>query len=176
SGSTGKPISYYIGKASQSAGKAAMYTGWHMAGWEPGIKGLHIWGNPTVVKEQWNKTSSKIKDMVFNHYKYPAYKLTEKKEFQHLVSQIKKEKYRLIEGYTTAIYLLANYIAQNNIEMDPCQLVLTTAETLQDFQREAIRQNLGPVYDFYGCSEIEGMAKQCRFCGHYPVIDRRVIL
>ena len=176
SGSTGKPISYYIGKASQSAGRAAMYTGWHLTGWEPGIKGIHIWGNPTVVKEKWSKPSSKLKDILFNHYKYPAYKLTEKKEFLHLVAQIKKEKYQCIEGYTTAIYLLADYIAQNNIEMAQCQMVLTTAETLQDFQRGVIRENLGPIYDFYGCSEIEGIANECRFCGNYHVMDPRVIV
>jgi phenylacetate-CoA ligase len=176
SGSTGKPISYYIEKNSQSAGRAAMYLGWQLAGWKLGQKGIHIWGNPRVVKEQWTKKSSKLKDILFNHYKYPAYKLTEGKEFDNLIQRLQKENYYFVDGYTTAIYLLARYIEDNNIKLNKYRFVLTTAETLQDYQREIIQRNLGPVYDGYGCSEIEGIANQCRLCGNYHIIEPRVIV
>jgi len=176
SGSTGKPISYYIGKNSQSAGRAGIYLGWELAGWKLGTKGIHIWGNPRVVKEQWTKRSSKFKDFMFNHHKYPAYKLTEGKEFDVLITHLQKENYHFIDGYTTAIYLLANYIQQHNVPIKKYAYILTTAETLQDYQRDIIDRNLGKVYDLYGCSEIEGIAHECRLCGNYHVIDPRVIV
>jgi phenylacetate-CoA ligase len=176
SGSTGKPINYYIDNNSLSAGRAAMYVGWSFAGWNLGDKGLHIWGNPRVVKEQWKKTSSIIKEIIFNHYKYPAYKLTDYGQFNELIRLIKSGKYTFIDGYTTAIYLLANYVKENNLTLNKFGDVLTTAETLQDYQRVIIEETLGPVYDGYGCSEIEGVANQCIICKNYHIIDPHVIV
>jgi phenylacetate-CoA ligase len=176
SGSTGKPISYYIDNNSLSAGKAAMYLGWSLAGWELGDKGLHVWGNPRIVNEQWNKASSKIKDRVMNHYKYPAFRLTEYSQFIEMLTMIKRKQFRFVDGYMTAIYLLSNYIKEKNITLNKFDYVLTTAETLQDYQRSIIEQTLGPVYDGYGCSEIEGIANQCKICNNYHVMDPHVIV
>lgn len=175
SGSTGKPISYFIDNNSASAGKAANYLGWSLAGWKLGDKGLHIWGNPRVVREQWNKLSSKAKEIIFNHYKYPAYRLTDYDQFNELITMLKQKKFIFLDGYTTAIYLLANYVRENDINLK-VDYILTTAETLQDYQRKIIEGTLGPVYDGYGCSEIEGIAYQCSICNNYHVIDPRVIV
>jgi phenylacetate-CoA ligase len=175
SGSTGIPVIYYHDSRGISAGQAAGFLGWSLTGWKLGLKGLHIWGNPTTVKNEWGRTSSKFKAFLFNHHKFPAYKLTDEKEFRELAELIRNKNYDYIDGYTNAIYLLSDYVKANKLlGQDKLKLVLTTAENLQDFQRDSINKYLGPVYDNYGCGEINGIASQCNRCGKYHILDPHV--
>ena len=77
SGSTGSPVNYFYDNSASSAGDAALYLCWSLAGWRLGMKGLHIWGNPTTVKNEWARPSSRIKAWIFNHAKFPAFQLTD---------------------------------------------------------------------------------------------------
>ena len=176
SGSTGVPVVYFKDSNASSAGKAAHQIGWELSGWEFGMKGLHIWGNPATVNKEWKKLSSKLKTRVYNQYKYPAYQLTEKGKFDELVAYINKMKFDFIDGYTNAIYLLANYVKQNNIKIRRLKYVLPTGENLQGFQKKLMEEVLGKVYDAYGCSEINGIAYECEKCNKYHVIEPHVVV
>ncbi len=176
SGSTGVPVVYFKDPNASSAGKAAHQVGWELSGWEFGIKGLHIWGNPATVNKEWKRVSSKLKVKVYNQYKYPAYQLTEKGKFDELVAFINKMKFDFIDGYTNAIYLLADYVKQNNIKIHRPKYVLPTGENLQGFQKKLMEEVLGNVYDEYGCSEINGIAYECEKCGKYHVLEPHVIV
>lgn len=177
SGSTGVPVTYFKDNLANSAGQAAHYLGWSFGGWKMGHKGLHIWGNPSTVNNEWKRWSSKLKARIFKHHKFPAYKLTDGRKFDELRRLILKEKYDYIDGYTNAIYLFADYLKTNNLTIGKSiQYVLTTAENLQDFQRQVIKEMIAPVYDTYGCSEINGIAYECNKCGTYHVIDPHVIV
>ncbi len=176
SGSTGVPVVYFKDTNASSAGKAAHQVGWELSGWEFGMKGLHIWGNPATVNKEWKRLSSKLKTKVYNQYKYPAYQLTEKGKFDELVAYINKMKFDFIDGYTNAIYLLADYVKQNNIKIHKPKYVLPTGENLQGFQKKLMEEVLGDVYDEYGCSEINGIAYECEKCKMYHVLEPHVIV
>lgn len=177
SGSTGYPVTYYKDSQATSAGHAALYLGWSFCGWDFGLKGMHIWGNPSTVNNEWKRLSSKIKAKVFALHKFPAYQLTDGHMFDVLNDRIEKKSYNYLEGYTNAIFLFANYLGRKNKSLKrKLDFVLTTAENLQDFQRQTIEKNLGPVFDFYGCSEINGIAFQCKQCGDYHVIEPHVFV
>jgi len=176
SGSTGVPVVYYKDPNASSAGKAAHQVGWELSSWEFGMKGLHIWGNPATVNKEWKRISSKLKTRVYNQYKYPAYQLTEKGKFDELVAYINKMKFDFIDGYTNAIYLLADYVKQNNIHIHRPKYVLPTGENLQGFQKELMEEVLGDVYDEYGCSEINGIAYEGEKCGKYHVLEPHVVV
>ena len=174
SGSTGVPVVYFKDNKASSAGKAAHQIGWELSGWEFGMKGLHIWGNPATVNNEWKRLSSKLKVKVFNQYKFPSYQLTEKGKFDELIAYINKMKFDFIDGYTNAIYLLAEYIDRNNIMIHRPKYVLPTGENLQLFQKRLIEKVLGMVYDEYGCSEINGIAYECEKCRKYHVLEPHV--
>lgn len=174
SGSTGSPVIYYKDSIASSAGEAANYLGWSFSGFKLGMKGLHIWGNPATVNNEWQRLSSKVKAKIYNHYKFPAYKLTSKNQFEELVNILKKGNFTFLDGYTNAIYLLANYIKENKISIKGIDFIFTTGENLLDYQRDIIEKYLGPVYDAYGCSEINGVAYQCGYCNSYHTIDNHV--
>ena len=177
SGSTGVAVVYFKDNNGNSGGHAAHFIGWELSGWQFGMKGLHIWGNPTTVKNEWNRPLSKLKARLYNHHKFPSYKLSEGKEFERLFSIVKNEGYRFVDGYTNAIYMLAEYMERNNLRLDrKLDMVLPTAENLQDFQRETIEKMLGPVFDDYGCSEINAIAFECKTCRKYHIIEPHVIV
>lgn len=177
SGSTGIPVTYFKDKSATSAGQAAHYLGWSFSGWKMNMKGLHIWGNPSTVNNEWKKLSSRLKAKVFSYHKFPAYKLTDGSKFLELFELINKEKYDFIDGYTNALYLFADFLKQRNLtSQHRVKYVLTTAENLQPFQRSIIEEMLAPVYDSYGCSEINSIAYQCNICKAYHVIDPHVFL
>jgi phenylacetate-CoA ligase len=176
SGSTGQAVFYLHDEFGSSAGIAAHYLGWYFSGFRFGLKGLHIWGNPAIVNNVWNKRSSKIKSKLFRLDKFPAYQLTSTHNFDEIVKLIKKNKYEFIDGYTNAIYLLADYLEKEKIQIDCLKFVLTTAENLHDYQRSIIERNLSPVFDEYGCGEIMGIAYQNMFNKDYVIIDPHVVV
>jgi len=176
SGSTGVPVVYFKDPNASSAGKAAHQIGWELSGWELGLKGLHIWGNPTTVNKEWKRLSSKLKTKVYNQYKYPAYQLTEKGKFDELITYINRMKFDFIDGYTNAIYLLADYVKKNNIKIQKLRYVLPTGENLQGHQKKLMEEVLGKVYDEYGCSEINGIAYECGKCNEYHIFEPHVIV
>lgn len=176
SGSTGEAVHYLQDSEGISAGKAAQHLGYRLAGYRFGHKGLHIWGNPAVVNNEWAKWSSKLKSIIYRHHKYPAYQLTEEKKFIALINTIKNENYTFIDGYTNAIYLLANYIKQHHIAFKKLKFIFTTGENLHQYQKKLIEEILGPVYDEYGCGEIMGIAYENTLYNGYAVIDPHVIV
>lgn len=177
SGSTGLPVTYFKDPIAVSAGQAGNLFGWTIGGWKMNDKGLHIWGNPNTVNIEWKRLSSRLKAKVFKHHKFPAYKLTDGQHFEELRLKIEKEKYDYLDGYTNAIYLFADYLRMNDIRLkSPVKYVLTTGENLQDFQRETIENYLAPVYDSYGCSEINGIAYECKKNRKYLVIEPHVVV
>jgi phenylacetate-CoA ligase len=177
SGSTGQPVFYFQDNKASSANDAALYLCWSLAGWKLGMKGLHIWGNPSTVKNEWKRKSSKLKDLIFNYNKFPAYELTDKNKLKVLAENIISAKYDFIDGYTNSIYVLADYMIRNHLKLDkPLKMVLPTAENLHEYQRKTIESVFAPVYDLYGCGEIQGIANECRICGKYHVIDTHVCM
>ena len=139
------------------------------------MKGLHIWGNPSTVNNEWKRPSSKLKAKILGHHKFPAYKLTDGKNFHELFELINRHNYDFIDGYTNAIFLFADYLKNNNLKLTSnIKCVLTTAENLQEFQRKTIEETIAPVFDTYGCSEINGIAYECSKCGVYHNIDPHV--
>ena len=176
SGSTGVPIVYFKDSNASSSGQAAGMIGWEFSGWQLGDKGLHIWGQPSLVNEQWKSPMSRLKAKIYNHHKFPACRLTTANEFHLLSRQLEKGKYEFLDGYTNAIYLLADFIQQNKIKLNRFKYVFPTAENLLGYQRELIEEVLGPVTDMYGCSEINGIANECPHCGNYHIIDPHVFV
>lgn len=176
SGSTGVPVHYYHDSNAASAGKAAGWIVWNIGGWELEDKGLQIWGNPSIVNNEWKKPSSRLKAWLLKQHRYPAYSITQDNKFTELYELIRRKKYVFLNGYTNAIYLLARYMKENELSLPDVSYVLPTGETLQDYQRCEIEKWIGPVRDIYGCGEINGIAAQCKICGHYHIIDPHVIV
>ena len=65
-------------------------------------------------------------------------------------------------GYPSAIYLLADFYRQTRRHALPLEAVLTSAETLSSYQREAIEEAFSTrVFDQYGQAEMQSFWYEC---------------
>jgi phenylacetate-CoA ligase len=175
SGTSGIPLRYYKDKNAYSSGVAAGYFGCSLSGWKPGDRTLHIWGNPSSVKH-WEKTRSRIKTLLKNQKNIPSTDFNFQEKLPELYEYIVKGKYDSIDGYTTAIFELSEYIKINNLEKLNAGSVFTTAENLNEYQKESIEQYIGPVSDDYGCGEINSIAMQPAGMQKYYIFDPHVFI
>lgn len=75
--------------------------------------------------------------------------------------KLERDEIKTIEGYPSTIYILAMYLNENKKPF-PLKSVLTSSETLFDYQREAIeRAFCCKIFDFYGMAERVVFATEC---------------
>ncbi|MBU0638908.1 MAG: phenylacetate--CoA ligase family protein, partial [Planctomycetes bacterium] len=69
-----------------------------------------------------------------------------------LVDYLRTRRVAYYTGYPSALYLLAMFMLENDVRLpNPPRMVFTAAETLLDYQRQAITRGLGcDVADYYG--------------------------
>ena len=96
-----------------------------------------------------------------------------KKEYlPYYFEKLKKDGIKFIEGYPSTIYTLASFLHATNQKF-PLKGVLTSSETLFDFQRERIETSFQcRIFDFYGMAERAVYASECdRHEGHHLNLD-----
>ena len=81
------------------------------------------------------------------------------KNMPHYLMILNKYRPEFIHGYPSSIYYVANYILNENIELNfRPKMIVTSSETTLDFQRQAIEKAFQcKVFIWYGNTE---------FCGH----------
>ena len=175
SGTTGTPLTYYTDKEGSSAGVASAYALWGMSGWKLGQRNIHIWGNKKSV-ERWETKTSKLKNWLINQKNIPATALNDPTNFHTIADEIMQFNPASIEGYSSSIYTLAEYFKSEKLFLPSLIHVLTTAENLEDFQKELIEEVFGPTGDLYGSGEILGIATRPAGINKYYVMEPHVIL
>lgn len=175
SGTTGIPINYYTDKNGLSAGVAAGYNLWGMAGWKFGQRNIHIWGNNTSIK-RWNTLGSKCKNLLISQKNIASNLLDNFSNNNDIIEEIIRFKPKSIEGYTSTIYTLANLFKNSNVKLENLEQVFTTAENLETYQKELIEDALAPVTDIYGSGEVKGIAIRPAGDSKYYIFDPHVIL
>ena len=173
SGTTGIPVSYYLDKDGYSAGVAAGYFLWSLSGWEPGQRGIHVWGNPQSQKK-WKTTGSKIKQLLFNQKYFPASDLNFASRIPGFFEVYNSFKPDYIDGYSQSLYSIAAYLKEQKATSLRVKNILGTAENLFDYQQETIEQYLGPFSNLYGFGEINGIAIKPSGSSRFLIADPRV--
>jgi phenylacetate-CoA ligase len=168
SGSTGEPLKYYNDKEHYSWRIASMLRFWKWAGYEMGQKWMRV--------QLWphNKLSEKIIDRAARCVYVGTYKFDDA-AIERAVSLIKKERPKIIRGYTSAIYLIAKFMKEKGIGKFRVNAVITTSETLFPHYRKLIEEQFDcKVYDIYGGEGII-ISGQCEK-GNYHIDDNDVVV
>ncbi|ANO50966.1 phenylacetate--CoA ligase family protein [Woeseia oceani] len=84
------------------------------------------------------------------------------------VAELRKFNPRVLDGYPSTLYVLAKYL-KNKGETLPLHAVLSSSETLYDFQRETIEESFAcKVFDYFGAAERVLFATECdQHMGHH---------
>ncbi|MEW8644885.1 MAG: hypothetical protein AB2563_02215 [Candidatus Thiodiazotropha endolucinida] len=79
----------------------------------------------------------------------------------HYLDELRRFSPKTLDGYPSTVYILAKYL-KNIGEKLKLDTVLTSSETLYDFQRETIEESFDcKVYDYYGSAERVLFTTEC---------------
>lgn len=93
------------------------------------------------------------KDYLNKHFFLSAFHLSQD-NIQKYYDVIVKNRLETLEGYPSAIYVMAKLFEQNGLQVKCVKNVFTTAEKLHDYQKEQIEKMFGcKVFDYYGSNE-----------------------
>lgn len=175
SGTTGIPMKYLADKNGYSAGFAAGLLLSKMGGYPINKKNVHIWGNKDSIK-QWRKYSSRIKSYFIRSKNIASSEFDETNNLSSIFSKIKKFNPNVIDGYSSTIDKLAQFIETEGVRLNKDLIVITTAENLTMSIKERIEKNIGPVSDLYGSGEVLGIAVKPHYSDFYYILDAHVII
>ena len=175
SGTTGTPtISYYDHDSVQLS-----FAFWKRFHYWIGIKEIYprsIRFSGNIIKSvNNNKPPFWIENKIENQLLMSTYHLSP----ENLITYIKKlnsYKPKLLDGYPSAIFILADFIIKNDIKLTFVpEAICTTAETLYDHYREKIETAFScKVYNQYASSEGGSFITECTYGKYHLNIDTGV--
>ena len=103
------------------------------------------------------------RNAAMNNTLYSSYHISES-NIPAYIKELERTKVAYIDSYPSSIYAIAQYI--NHFSVDHTirpKAIITSSETLQQHQREAIESAFGCiVYDQYGSAEMAAFICQCK--------------
>jgi len=175
SGGTGDQIRFFVTKEQLSWEIGAEFRAYGWAGYCFGDKCVVFWGSPidlakyqSIVKRF---TSLLERVIVLNSY------VLSNEILEKYTCLMKKFRPEIVRGYASSVYLVAKYMLENGVNGLRPRTVITSAESLLDFQRKTIENAFGcRVFDYYGSREIGAIAAECEeHCG-YHISAENVVL
>ncbi|MEE8571708.1 MAG: hypothetical protein V3T20_00460, partial [Gemmatimonadota bacterium] len=159
-GSTGTPVRFLHDKIYKTAAFATTQLSYDWAGVARGDRRVGLWvasrdlaGRRSPVR----KAGRFFRDIAV----LDAAGMGEQ-EMLEIVRFLNRRPPACLEGYTEAIFALAEFIERRGLEIRPPRSVETTAGTLLPHMRETIERAYGaPVFDRYGSREIGLVATEC---------------
>ena len=175
-GSTGEPMKFYKDTRTKTYAMACTKRSWNWAGSQVGDKTATIWGNSNFLRES-QSLKKRIKRLFLREILFPACNLIDENSIRKSLCQLSEFKPDFICGYTQTLYLICAFMRKEQIHVPRPKAIITTAETLLDSQRIIIEEQFGaPIFDHYGCGEIESIAFECEAHNGYHIMDEHVIV
>lgn len=160
-GSTGEPVRLIQDRTFHDQGQALkeFYDLW--TGYRPGMPKVILWGSERdllVGRETWKIRFGR---WLRNEHWLNAFRMgpAEMKRYVKIINTVRPVQ---ILAYAEAMYELARFVEQEELEVWSPRAVMTSAGTLYDYMRELIgRVFQAPVYNRYGSREVGDIACEC---------------
>jgi len=174
-GSTGEPLRFHADMGHPGYATANLWRTFSWGGWKPGMRHTNLWGAWTDRMGQTSK-KAKIRNGLENVQFLDATNLSEE-SLKKYAKDLKEFKPVLLRGYAQAIYLMAEYVNQNDIEGINPTCIATSGEQLMQWQRPVIKEAFGAEpMDSYGCRECSVIAAECPEHEGYHISDETGIV
>jgi len=174
-GTTGEPIRVAADIRARAFEVGALLRGFEWMKCELGQPIVSLFGGSLGIDPNPN-IKVWFREWLLNTRFLPAFELT-RENVQDYVDAIRQAKGGVLVGYASAALNLAEYMSALGLQGSPLESVICTAEQMPDEWRSRISKVLeAPVFCYYGCGEVNGIAHEC--CGEegYIVSQEHVIL
>ncbi len=151
-GSTDKPMKFLVDKKINSREEAYYYYYWEKMGYKIGDKRIIFRGHKVA---DLKKKKFYVRDNLRNTLYFDSDYLTSTQYFKYYDNQIKKFKPKVISGYPSSIYTLANNYRNLNLPPPQVKMVILASENVYEDQIALIKKTFNPekvIYQ-YGHSE-----------------------
>ncbi len=164
-GTTGTPLTIYTTKNAIQYNFAfgeARCKFW--AGVKSGDRLATFLGRPVVPIDQ-KKPPFWRYNWAYNQLLFSAFHMNED-NLKYYLEELNKFQPKVIQGYVSTIHVLAKYILDHKREVVPPKAILTSSETLFDWQRINIESAFGcKVYNGYSSAELVAFISECEMGG-----------
>ena len=154
SGSTSKALLFERNKEWEAAHRAAQLRGYSWYGINPWDKNLYFWG----FSPEWKDLIKiRILDFFMNRYRVFSYG---ERELERVANYIPRCQF--IEGYSSSIFVLAQYLKKNKRHFEHIKLVKGTSEKIFDYYQEPVKDVFSQkIVSEYGAAEAGIIAFEC---------------
>ena len=103
------------------------------------------------------------KDILNNHFFLSSFHIS-KENINKYYEVITKNNIAYLEGYPSAIYLLAKLLKERNLKVNCIEKIFTTAEKLYNYQKEFLEDFFNcKVFDYYGSNDQSVLIYTCPY-------------
>lgn len=175
-GSTGQPIHFFMTRQQVETYEAARWRGLSWYGITPGSRSVMLWGSPIELSKQKQRINRWKESLLKNRRILSAYQLSETDMREHL-RFLEKYKPEYLYGYATILTAFAQMIVRQKLQVRfSLKAVVSTSETLADWQRELLEQVFHcPVANEYGARDAGILAYSCPQGGIHITAENCVI-
>ncbi len=154
SGTSGEILTFHRDESWDSFNRASIWRGYSWFGANPWDRKLYFWGyNTAPIK----RLKLHLMDFMVNRFRLFDY---DPEKLRKLLPKLQKVK--IIEGYSSMIYELANLIAEKKPRFDTLKLVKGTSEKVFPHYQDIARQVYGmSIANEYGSTESGIIAFEC---------------
>jgi phenylacetate-CoA ligase len=159
-GSTGAPLNYRISKNDRFLSAALLYRGWGYAGYKLGDKMIFLAGSSLDVGTK-SCIETKFHEIIRNVRKLSSFDMGNE-EMRYYSKLVNNFKPKYIRGYASSINFFAQWIEENDIQINSPDGVFTTSDKLFPKMRETISRVFKcDVFDGYGLNDGGASAYEC---------------
>lgn len=171
-GSTGAPFTYTLSRRSLSHMWPNLWRAFGVCGVNPGEKMLMIAG-PSLFNNR--SIKRKIYDLISNFFILSAFEMNDK-TISRAINIVKKNKIRVIYGYSSSILNFLKYLEKTNTFLDLKGIFSTSESFIPSIRQLALSYCNCNVIDIYGANDGGILAFSCECNDGYHVSHERTYL
>lgn len=154
SGTSGEILTFHRDESWDSFNRAAIWRGYSWFGANPWDRKLYFWGYNTA---PWKRLKLRFMDFLVNRFRLFDY---DPEKLKRLVPKL--DQVKVIEGYSSMIYELANLIREQKPPFRELKLVKGTSEKVYPHYQPIAKEVYGrPIANEYGSTESGIIAFEC---------------
>ena len=160
-GSSGQPLTFYIGTGRKSHDVAAKWRATRWWGVDIGDREAVIWGSP--IEHGAQDRLRRLRDALFRSTLLPAFEMTEAR-LDEFVVWMRQHRPAMLFGYPSALSYIARHAEKRGVRLDDVdvKVAFVTSERLYADQREVISRTFRcPVANGYGGRDAGFIAHEC---------------
>lgn len=168
SGTSGKKLVFLKSEKWDSVNRASIFQGYSWNKCSPFDFKIYFWGlNLNFL----TKIKTRFLDSLQNRYRIFSYSI---KDYEKISA--KKNKIKIIEGYSSSIYEFSKYVIKHKIIFPNLKMVKATSETIQDEYVSSVKKAFGlNLISEYGSAEAGIISFSCQK-GNMHVNELNVIV